>query len=272
MEGSDDHDGQMLWPFGLGLAPAPHHALPENVREDYVEARSIVDRSPRGAAALLRLAVQKLMPHLGEPGKDLNKDIGSLVAKGLDVRVQQALDSLRVIGNNAVHPGELDLKDNADTAQALFAILNYIVEQLIEMPKRLQAVYESLRQEPSIRSRSATLIRRASNARRRRRPPSSGQRQGHATPHRIPLSVRLRAPLPRIRRPLRSFRPSLDRLHPPFEVGCIEPDVFAESKVRHGISSRLSKQPTRWHSEKLGSLLCFEEPVRHLPCSVRRLV
>jgi len=118
--------------------------MPDDVREDYQEAREVVAKSPRGAAALLRLALQKLMQHDGQKGKDLNDDIGALGAEGLDPRVQQALDSLRVVGNNAVHPGELALKDDADTAQGLFTILNYIVEQLIELPRRLEAMYDSL--------------------------------------------------------------------------------------------------------------------------------
>ncbi len=120
--------------------------MPEDVREDFIEASSIAVKSPRGAAALLRLALQKLMLHVGQRGENLNDDIGALVREGLDPRVQQALDSLRVIGNNAVHPGELSLNDDAEAAQGLFGILNFIVEQLIELPRRLDAMYESLPQ------------------------------------------------------------------------------------------------------------------------------
>ena len=130
-------------PHGAG-APAPHVDMPADVQEDYEEARTIVDRSPRGAAALLRLAVQKLMVDLGESGNDINKDIGELVKKGLPVEVQQALDAVRVIGNESVHPGTLNLKDDVDTASALFGLLNFIVDQRISQPKKLQQLYGTL--------------------------------------------------------------------------------------------------------------------------------
>eukprot|EP01031_Cornospumella_fuschlensis_P049643 gene49643-60771_t len=82
----------------------PNPDLPENVLSIYNEAANIVNSSPRGALALLRLAIQELCINLGESGKDLNKDIGNLVSKGLLPDVQKALDVVRVIGNNAVHP------------------------------------------------------------------------------------------------------------------------------------------------------------------------
>lgn len=99
------YEGRMIVPSEAPVPP-PHQDLPESCVDEYNEARDIVARSPRAATALLRLAVQKLMVELGESGGNINDDIGSLVAKGLPVQVQQALDYCRVIGNNGLHPGE----------------------------------------------------------------------------------------------------------------------------------------------------------------------
>lgn len=58
--------------------------------------------------------------------------------------IQQALDVVRVVGNNAVHPGELTEEDISDVAISLFDLLNAIVEDRIARPKALEALYERL--------------------------------------------------------------------------------------------------------------------------------
>jgi hypothetical protein len=135
--------GKLIFPEKT-LAPNPHDDLPKELLEDYLEAASIVSKSPRGATALLRLTLQKLMVALGESGKDINKDIGSLVQKGLHPQVQQALDIVRVIGNESVHPGQLDLKDDSETALQLFGLINFIVEDRITRPKTIQELFNKL--------------------------------------------------------------------------------------------------------------------------------
>ena len=133
----------LAWPQQRG-APLPNSDLPDDVRSDYEEASSILNLSPRGAAALLRLGIQKLCIHLGGKGKNINDDISFLVKNGLRVKIQKALDAIRVIGNNAVHPGQLDLRDDHATARSLFDLVNIIASAMISEPKRVSEIYESL--------------------------------------------------------------------------------------------------------------------------------
>ena len=51
-----------------------------------------------------------------------------------------------MIGNEAVHPGQMDLKDDLNTAETLFGLVNLIAEKMISEPKHVDAVYESLPQ------------------------------------------------------------------------------------------------------------------------------
>jgi hypothetical protein len=142
--------GQSIWKQAKMVhpdsspSPLPNPDLPDEIKTDYNEARSIIARSPRGACGLLRLCVQKLCKFLGESGKEINADIASLVKKGLNPLVQQALDIVRVIGNEAVHPGVIDLKDDQDTALRLFDLVNAIADQMISHPKAVKAMYEKL--------------------------------------------------------------------------------------------------------------------------------
>jgi hypothetical protein len=104
----------------------------------------MVALSPRGAAALLRLCIQKLCAFLGQKGRNIDDDIGSLVQKGLNPLVQKSLDIVRVIGNEAVHPGVIDLNDDRDTANKLFDLVNAIADQMITHPKTVRMLYEKL--------------------------------------------------------------------------------------------------------------------------------
>jgi hypothetical protein len=132
-----------LYPINAAVAmPSPD--MPPDVASDYLEARTIFEASPRSSAALLRLAIQKLCKHPGQPGKNINDDIAALMRAGLPVEVQQALDYVRVIGNNAVHPGNLNVADNPDVAKTLFELINFIVEVMITRPRKIQSLYSSL--------------------------------------------------------------------------------------------------------------------------------
>lgn len=129
-----------------GIASPANSDLPDDVKEVYKEANAIAGRSPRAACALLRLAVEMLLKHLGETGP-INGMIKILVAKGLDDRVQQALDIVRVTGNNAVHPGAIDFDDSTNDVQALFGLINFIADDLITRPKQIGEMFDNLPEE-----------------------------------------------------------------------------------------------------------------------------
>ncbi len=133
----------MVYP-SKSTAPLPHTDMPDDIQADYEEARNICNQSPRSASTLLRLAIQKLCVHLGEKGKNLNNDIGNLVKQGLPVEIQQALDVVRVIGNNAVHPGEINPEDVQEISNQLFELVNFIVEDRISRPAKLKKLYDNL--------------------------------------------------------------------------------------------------------------------------------
>jgi len=81
---------------------------------------------------------------LGQPGKNINDEIGNLVKAGMPVEVQQALDYCRVVGNNAVHPGEINIEDDPSIAYSLFEMVNFVVEDRITKPKKIANLYMRL--------------------------------------------------------------------------------------------------------------------------------
>jgi hypothetical protein len=137
------HNQEIVFPRGR-VGNAPNQDLEQDICADIEEARSIIDASPRGAVALLRLAVQKLCKQLGETGKNIDADIQRLVDKGMDPHLQEAFDAVRVIGNEAVHPGELNLKDDRATATALIDLINIVAQELISNKKAIKALYATL--------------------------------------------------------------------------------------------------------------------------------
>jgi hypothetical protein len=133
----------ILWPSPNQILP-PSEDMPANVKAHFEEARSVYNLSPKSAAALLRLAIQVLCVDLGGAGKNINDDIAKLVQDGLPVKIQQALDVVRVIGNNAVHPGLISVDDNPVVVTKLFKLVNIIVDDMITQPAQVKALFGDL--------------------------------------------------------------------------------------------------------------------------------
>ncbi len=134
---------EMVYPKATLVSP-PNDDLDVEIKNLYNEAATIVGDSAKGATALLRLALQLLLKQVGKPGKNINDDIKSLVDEGLSPKIQQALDLVRVVGNHAVHPGQIDLNDGQDIAMKLFQIMNFIADEMITKPKALEALYANV--------------------------------------------------------------------------------------------------------------------------------
>ncbi|MFA7309172.1 MAG: DUF4145 domain-containing protein [Patescibacteria group bacterium] len=134
----------MIYPAKI-LVDSPNSDLPEDIKKDYLEAASILSESSRGSSALLRIAIEKLVNYLGALGSNLNAKIGFLVSdRNLNPKIQKSLDVVRVIGNNAVHPGLIDLTDDRSTAELLFKLVNIIAKEMITEPNEVDSIYSEL--------------------------------------------------------------------------------------------------------------------------------
>lgn len=134
---------QMAWPTHPS-GPVPHADMPESVLPIYDEARQVAGASPRSAAALLRLALETIVNELEPGGGSLNDKTGRLRQRGLRQQVIDAMDVLRVFGNNGAHIGEIDLNDGRDTVVSLFVVLNLVVESVITSERQVADLFSQL--------------------------------------------------------------------------------------------------------------------------------
>lgn len=121
--------------------------MPKDVKEIYDEAAAVYDISPRSSAALLRLGLEILLPYLGADKAKITTMIQQLVEERKAIgRVQKVMDALRVIGNDAVHPGLIDLegRDDKEVSLALFKITNYIVAETLGSDDMIEDLYSLL--------------------------------------------------------------------------------------------------------------------------------
>ncbi len=123
----------------------PNQDMPGEVKDCYLEAAHVLNDSPRSAAALLRLGLQHLLSYLlGEAASgNLYRDITEY-SKTAPIQITKALDTIRLAGNESVHPGEIDLNEDPAYASFLFVLMNMICEESISRPKELEEAYQKL--------------------------------------------------------------------------------------------------------------------------------
>ena len=138
-------DEKIIHP-SFGISPQPNPDMPLEVKKIFEEAGKISSISPRASAGLLRLCIEKITEEL-EENDDLNARIANLVKGGLPIEIQQALDVVRVTGNDALHVGQIDLNGSPETTRSLFDIVNIIVQRMISDKKQIKSLYEQLPKE-----------------------------------------------------------------------------------------------------------------------------
>ena len=125
----------------LSIAPWPSERMSLNIKEDYLEARTVLPASPKAASALLRMNLQNLMTHLGEKSKNIELDIANLARKGLPNNFISAMLAARVIGPAAVPPGKISPSDDVETAMTLFNLINMMSELTIQRKRETSQLY-----------------------------------------------------------------------------------------------------------------------------------
>lgn len=132
---------QRLYPIG-GDIPPPNPDMPESIRSLYLEAARISTLSPRGAAAILRLCLQDICNILAKKDDTIDNNLHRLKNSEdpIPERFIKAADTVRVIGNEAVHPGFIDFEDNKEIANDLFTLINSLIENQISQLKIIDSI------------------------------------------------------------------------------------------------------------------------------------
>jgi hypothetical protein len=106
----------------------------EGVPEDFEEAAAVLNKSPRGATALMRLCIQNTMKLLKEQGSTFDENTSSLVRKGLEVEIQQTMDVLQVLRKNPLQSesGGLEIDEEADTKKVLTSLKEILERRMLK--------------------------------------------------------------------------------------------------------------------------------------------
>ena len=95
----------VLYPQANNVRELPAE-VPAPYRQDLVEARAVLEMSPKASAALSRRLLQRVFrEELGIKAKDLSKEIDQFIAaRAAPTYLLDAVDAIRQVGNVAAHP------------------------------------------------------------------------------------------------------------------------------------------------------------------------
>jgi hypothetical protein len=143
-------DGSQVWPHPTVGVP-PSSDLPGDLVTLYDEARSVAPISPRAAAALLRLLVDRLVASLGATEGPLGDRIAALAAEGhVPAQVVEGLDAVRVHGDDSLPPGQIDpaAEDDPGVVLLLCLLVNSIVDATLTLRRHRAELVGDRRPHP----------------------------------------------------------------------------------------------------------------------------
>jgi hypothetical protein len=127
---------------------APHPDMPADAAELYEEARAVLPHSRRAAAALARASLERFLREFenAPPKQRLDELIASLSGR-IPEPLWKLLTALRVVGNDSLHSDTDELVvlyldgGESEVIEPLFGAINSLVEQLITLPAKADALY-----------------------------------------------------------------------------------------------------------------------------------
>lgn len=142
--------GTLLWPTPVAPDKAPAN-LDSSIRQDYDEARRVLDSSPQAAAALARRCLQQVLREkLKVKEGRLEEEIDQACHKDdLSKPARSALDHVRKLGNWAAHPAKdcADVLIRVTPSEATYTLraLEMCFHDLYIAPTEIAAMEESIR-------------------------------------------------------------------------------------------------------------------------------
>ena len=115
----------------------PKDDMPDQIKTFYRQASSISSQCPPASAALLRTVLEMLCTELNYTEGSLKQRIEKMKNDGkIDDELHDAMQSVRIVGNNAVHAGQIEVDDSKEVVKVLFEIIDDITLDLFTKPKR----------------------------------------------------------------------------------------------------------------------------------------
>jgi hypothetical protein len=137
---------QLVWPVVVASPELKKLEILAELSGDKGTMIEPLNASPRGAAALLHLAVEKLCLELGVGTYEPRPALAPAIQEEVDARVQNVLDAVKIIQDSSPPIEQNGLRDDRATADALPGFVNLICEKLIIEPRHLRALYTKVRE------------------------------------------------------------------------------------------------------------------------------